>query len=341
MTLISGVRFFGDFARRRRHHLTLPSLCAGSLPLPRWRGGEGPGAPLALAVLAVFALINPAAAQGPRDPWALVASPVPGRAEAVGFYTHGCLIGGEALPPQGPGFEVLNRARNRFWGHPELIRYIERLGRRAKAAGLPDFYIGDMAQPRGGPMPIAHAAHQLGIEADIWLELVPEKDGYLPPAARENFEPPSMLLANYHAIDTRRFGPRQVELLKLAATDPEVARIFVNPVIKAALCRSVLGSTPDERQWLRVIRPWFGHAAHFHVRLKCPASSPQCQPQKAPPPGDGCGYELQSWLRHLPPPPTEHIRPLPVMPAACRRVLSAPESSVKKPSAVSYQPSAN
>jgi Penicillin-insensitive murein endopeptidase len=78
------------------------------------------------------------------------------------------------------------------------------------------------------------------------------------------------------------------------------------------------------RKVTRKIRPWFGHAAHFHVRLHCPASSPDCQEQKSPPLGDGCGAELASWLRHLPPPPPEdRVHPLPSLPVACHRVLMA------------------
>jgi penicillin-insensitive murein DD-endopeptidase len=256
-----------------------------------------------------------------RDPWARVLTPASGRAQVFGDYTHGCLVGGEALPPRGPGFAVLRLERHRNYGHPELLSFIERLGRNVQAAGLPAFYVGDMAQPRGGPMPSGHAAHEIGMEADIYFVL--DATLHLTSAAEESLDLPSMLLANYHEIDRREFGPKQIELLKLAATDPRVARIFVNPVIKEAVCRSALGSTPDERAWMRVLRPWFGHAAHFHVRLHCPPGSPTCQEQKAPPPGDGCGAELHSWLRHLPPPPPEN-RPhaLPVLPAACHRVLS-------------------
>jgi len=278
---------------------------------------------LAAAALLTAAFLLPlGACAQPRDPWAQVTTPTRGPAEIYGGYAHGCIAGAKALPLEGPGFEVLHPQRHRNYGHPELIRFIERLGRRARAAGLPDFYVADMAQPRGGPLPYAHASHQIGIDADIELDLDPALK--LSAAERQGFEPPSMLLANYHAIDPLHFGKRQVELLKLAATDPEVVRIFVNPVIKAALCRATLGDTPEERAWLRNIRPWFGHAAHFHVRLKCPESSPHCEPQKPPPPGDGCGAELQSWLRHLPPPPpVNKPHALPLLPAACHRVLDA------------------
>lgn len=269
-----------------------------------------------------MALPRPAAAaDASRDPWARVMTPAPGPAEVFGTWTRGCVAGAEPLPATGPGYQVVHLSRHRYYGHPELLSFIEQLGRRAEAAGLAPFYVGDMAQPRGGPMPSGHAAHEVGMEADIYFDLDRKPD--LPPAAREDVEPPSMLLANYHELDTHEFGPKQIELLKLAATDPRVARIFVNPVIKAAVCRSVLGSTPEERAWIRPIRPWFGHAAHFHVRLHCPEGSPQCREQKPPPPGDGCGAELESWLRHLPPPPPED-RPhaLPLLPAACHRVLT-------------------
>jgi penicillin-insensitive murein endopeptidase len=177
-----------------------------------------------------------------------------------------------------------------------------------------------MAQPRGGPLPYGHASHQTGIDVDIWFTLGARRP--LPPAARETLDLPSMLLANYRQIDPKRFGARQVELLRLAAGDPEVDRIFVNAVIKNALCRAYAGT---DRTWLGRLRPWFGHDDHFHVRLKCPADSPQCEEQRPVPEGDGCGAELASWMRHLPPPPPE-TSPVrhPVLPAACRAILATP-----------------
>ena len=249
--------------------------------------------------------------------------PMAGPAQIFGGVSHGCIAGAAELPPDGPGYEAIRLSRHRNFGHPDLVAYIERLGKRAEAAGLPVFYVGDMAQPRGGPLPTGHASHQTGIDADIWLNLQPKH--WTPPAEREDVELPSMLLANYREIDPRRFGPKQVQLLRLAASDPALERIFVNPVIKAALCRSVLGSTPAERAWLGRIRPWFGHDEHFHVRLHCPADSPYCEEQRPIPDGDGCGTELASWLRHLPPPPPENApRRMPVLPAACHVLLSQP-----------------
>jgi penicillin-insensitive murein endopeptidase len=78
------------------------------------------------------------------------------------------------------------------------------------------------------------------------------------------------------------------------------------------------------------VRPWSGHDHHFHVRISCPADSPQCKPQPPPEPGDGCGHELDYWFSDAvvhPAPPTELPKPpltLAELPAACRAVLTAP-----------------
>lgn len=268
-----------------------------------------------------LSLLAPAVrADGASNAWSVVGEPTLGASRVIGSAARGCLAGAAELPADGPGYEVIRLSRHRNFGHSDLIAYIERLGRHAQAAGLPLFYVGDMAQPRGGPLPFGHASHQTGIDVDIWFNLEPKKP--LPPAARETVELPSMLLANYHQIDPKRFGPRQVELLRLAASDPQVDRIFVNAVIKDALCRRTAGG---DRSWLERIRPWFGHDEHFHVRLKCPRGSPECEEQRPVPTGDGCGAELASWMRHLPPPPPENSPGRhPVLPAACRAVLAAP-----------------
>ena len=80
--------------------------------------------------------------------------------------------------------------------------------------------------------------------------------------------------------------------MQAAAEDPAVERIFVNAAIKKAMCREA-GS---DRAWLAKVRPWWGHAEHFHVRLDCPPDSPQCKPQPPVPAGDGCGHELDYWF---------------------------------------------
>ena len=81
--------------------------------------------------------------------------------------------------------------------------------------------------------------------------------------------------------------------------------------------------------WLRHVRPWYGHHYHFHVRLKCPEGQSGCRNQAPPPPGSGCGAELAWWFTDAPykPKPGKPSKPaetmLPDLPAACRTVLLA------------------
>jgi penicillin-insensitive murein endopeptidase len=185
-----------------------------------------------------------------------------------------------------------------------------------------------MAQPRGGPLPFGHASHQTGLDVDIWLTLA---QGRMPPAAsRETIALPSMLRPSWKAVDPAHFTAQQMTLLRLAATDPRVDRIFVNPVIKTAMCRA-----PGAGDWLRRLRPWWGHDDHFHVRLRCPADSPDCEKQAEIPPGDGCDAVLASWVRdqHPPPahPPAAPRRKMPILPAACQALLEAPQAAISPP----------
>lgn len=210
--------------------------------------------------------------------------------EAHGTYARGCLSGGVELPETGPGWQAMRLSRNRNWGHPEMIDFIQRLSRAAQEIGWPRLYVGDISQPRGGPMNGGHASHQIGLDADIWLR-IPQVMA-LSSSEREK-------LSSYVVVRPDRLGvneywhPVHHELLKLAARDPAVARIFVNAAIKKALCEA---EPLGERDWLRKIRPWRGHDAHFHVRLNCPHGALDCVEQDAPPPGDGCGAELAWWF---------------------------------------------
>jgi penicillin-insensitive murein endopeptidase len=195
-----------------------------------------------------------------------------------------------------------------------------------KAAGWPGLLIGDMAQPRGGPMLTGHASHQIGLDADIWL--MPMPDRTLTFDERKTISAVSVLAggASGKAVDPKVWSPAHVGLIRMAASFPEVARIFVNPAIKVALCEAA----GNDRDWLRKVRPWWGHHYHFHVRLSCPKGAAGCANQAAPPAGDGCGAELASWFK--PPPKPKKTAPPPKkrpeltladLPKACTDVLNA------------------
>jgi penicillin-insensitive murein DD-endopeptidase len=259
-------------------------------------------------LLAMVAALPAAASR-----WSEVTAPSPGPSRVIGGPAGGCVSGARQLPPDGVGYQAVRVSRHRYFGHRNTVDFIRRLGRRAHAAGLETLYIGDMAQPRGGPMPSDHAAHQNGLDVDVWFNLDPKPR--LPPAEREDVPLPSMLLPDESAIDPARFGERQVRLLRLAATDPAVDRIFVHWTIKRALCDGAGGANQGDRSWQRRIRPWYRHGDHLHVRLRCPADSPECVSQAPVPDGDGCDGSLDWWFaRHAPPPTPPEIPPRPAPP---------------------------
>jgi penicillin-insensitive murein endopeptidase len=248
--------------------------------------------------------------------WGEVLSPAPGTPRAIGSYTAGCVQGAVPLPLDGSGYQVMRPQRRRFFGHPVLIRYLQELGAATHQQELGMLLIGDLGQPRGGPMPSGHRSHQIGLDADIWFWL-PNDGMVLSVADRETVGAPSMLTTAGRVLDAQLWSPRQAEVLRLAVGFDVVARIFVNPVIKKAMCEQFPGAS-----WLQKLRPWWGHDDHFHVRLRCPAGQTACRDQDSLPAGDGCGVELDWWFSEearTPPPPVD-VTKVP-LPAACEAIL--------------------
>nr|WP_315925788.1 penicillin-insensitive murein endopeptidase [Mesorhizobium sp. SP-1A] len=246
--------------------------------------------------------------------------------QSIGFYSKGCFTGGVALPLTGPTWEVMRPSRNRNWGHPALISLLERFSRDAANQGWPGLMIGDISQPRGGPMQTGHASHQIGLDADIWYQPMPRQPTSL--AEREKVPFVSMLKPHSLAVDGRRWTPAHTRLLKLAATYPQIERILVHPGIKKELCDTVTG----DRSWLAKIRPFWGHDEHFHIRIGCQPGSPDCKRQAAVPPGDGCGKPLAWWFTDEPWRPSKNpdapkardLMTMASLPKECRAVLTAP-----------------
>jgi penicillin-insensitive murein DD-endopeptidase len=244
----------------------------------------------------------------------------------IGFYSKGCLAGGAALPITGKTWQVMRLSRNRNWGHPVLVRYLERLSERGAKLGWRGLLVGDMSQPRGGPMSSGHASHQVGLDADIWLTPMPPRE--FTPAEREETSATMVVAPDRRDVDPQVWTPAHGAIIRAAAEDPLVERIFANPAIKKALCREA-GS---DRAWLQKIRPYWGHDYHFHVRLQCPAGNSDCKPQPPVPAGDGCGKEMDYWFTDAvlhPKPDPNPPKPRPPitvadLPPACRPVLMAP-----------------
>jgi len=269
-------------------------------------------------------------AQLPKDAaqriFGLETTPAAGRPEAIGSYERGCLEGAVELPADGQNWEVMRPSRNRAWGLPALIAFIERLAAKIpEEAGWPGFLIGDIAQPRGGPMLTGHGSHQIGLDADIWLTPMPNRRLSL--TEREEISSTDVVAADGEHIDPAEWNPSYLRMYEAVAREPQVARIFVNPAIKRELCREA----GIDRAWLAKIRPWWGHKTHFHMRLSCPPGQIECRAQAPPPVGDGCGKELAWWFtpEALHPPPT-HAKPLLIgdLPHACAALAAEPGKAV-------------
>ncbi len=262
------------------------------------------------------------------------------QARAIGTYSRGCLAGAVALPVDGPAWQAMRLSRNRNWGHPKLVKMVERLATTAqKDDGWSGLLVGDMSQPRGGPMLTGHASHQLGLDADVWLTPMPDRK--LTAKEREDISATSMLDKTDLAVDPAVFTDKHVKLIKRAASFPEVERVLVHPAIKKALCLAA----GTDRGWLGKVRPIQGHYYHFHIRIGCPAGSVGCVAQKATTGEDGCAKEVDEWLARLappktpPPPKPPGWKPAPPrpeiaitqLPADCRMVLESGADGVTVP----------
>ncbi len=248
-------------------------------------------------------------------------NPSPGGAAAHGRYARGCLAGAMQLPETGPGWQAMRLSRNRNWGHPAMIAFVERLAGKAQAAGWPGLYVGDISQPRGGPMLSGHASHQIGLDVDIWLR--PPRSLKLSRAAREKISSTSVVARNRLRVNGR-WTDSHSRVLEAAAQDGAVARIFVNAAIKRRLCET---RRKGDSRWLRKVRPWWGHTTHFHVRLHCPKGE-RCVAQAPIRPGAGCDKSLDWWFSRaaLHPPPREPKKRRPPLmladlPRECSAVL--------------------
>src|SRR5260370_10769023 len=143
----------------------------------------------------------------------------------VGFYAKGCIAGAEALPINGETWQVMRLSRNRYWGHPNLVALVKRLADKAhKDAGWPGILIGDMSQPRGGPMLTGHASHQVGLDADIWLTPMPDRR--LSRNEREETSAVMMVRDDRLDVDLSVWTPNHLTVIRAAAQAPAGPRIL-------------------------------------------------------------------------------------------------------------------
>ncbi|WP_306120975.1 penicillin-insensitive murein endopeptidase [Roseitalea sp. MMSF_3504] len=295
------------------------------------------GRPMALAFCAMTLIgaLAPAPAQAQEPARQLFGNtdlPSASAPRVHGFYSGGCIAGAVAMPVDGPNWQAMRLERNRRWGHPELIALIQRLADEAVDEGWPGLLVGDIAQPRGGPMLTGHRSHQTGLDADLWLTKMPDRR--LTPAERRDMSAISVLKPGTMEINPQVWTPAHARLLQRAASYDEIERVLVNPGIKKKMCE-LYGDDPANDPWMIKLRPVRGHHYHFHIRMVCPDDSPDCRPQKpVPTSGNDCGAPLDWWFNPPPPPkdpkPVAKPRPrrdtvLADLPDACGPLLRAPQ----------------
>lgn len=238
-------------------------------------------------------------------------------ANPIGFYSNGCLRGGQAADQKNPYYQIIRPQNRRYFGSPRLLSFINYLGQEAHTQKLPILLIGDMSMGRGGPFNGGPASHQNGLDADIWFRMTKK------PLSRQALEKPQALtiVSDSYKTVNQYYTPKIYTLVKLAALHPDVERIFINAAIKVQLCHD---APKDDRAWLQKVRPWPGHTAHMHVRLSCPLDSTSCTPQNPVLPGDGCQEAQQIIAEIGKPKPITPVTPKPkkVLPMECQLLLN-------------------
>ncbi len=225
----------------------------------------------------------------------------------IGTYAKGCAAGNVELPETGPTWQAMRLSRHRNFGNPVLVDYLMDLSATVTQFGWNGLYIGDLGNPRGGPMNSGHASHQIGLDADVWF-LKPRR---LDLSAKEREAISSISIRTEDQLRVNdNWDASYRDVLKAAASDPRVDRIFVAAAIKIEMCRT---ATAADTKWLQHIRPERNHQDHFHVRLKCPEGSALCQTQKPTVSelskgGNGCDETLAYWVSDA------YLHPKPVKP---------------------------
>ena len=186
-------------------------------------------------------------------------------------------------------------------------------------------------------MTSGHASHQIGLDADVWM--LPPQSLRLSRADREKISSIAVRSKSQKSV-TKNWTRSHHALLKAAASDPRVDRIFVAAAVKLEMCKTARNS---DKNWLQKIRPVAGHATHFHVRLKCPPEASSCKTQKPTVAelskgGNGCDSTLQWWVTdYLNPPkavpkkPKKKVKPkrgarqftMADLPNQCKSVLAS------------------
>jgi len=206
--------------------------------------------------------------------------------QAIGFYSKGELKFADKMASESTHHIKLFLPRNRGFGTLMLIN-IAMEASSILNANFPAgerVQFGDMSNKDGGFLS-GHNSHQNGLDVDVSYMRMDyrEQDQFDIDGFDENFVIKNILSPNFDM-------ERNLFIFKSLVSTNKVNRIFVDQVIKNAICEHVIkiGQRELYRETLRRLRHWPNHLNHFHLRLVCPSDSSKCEEQTPPPDGDGC-----------------------------------------------------
>ncbi len=163
--------------------------------------------------------------------------PSAGPSKSYGSYAKGCQSGAVALPTEGEGFQAMRLSRNRRWGQPQLVSFIERFAQDSQKIGWPGLLIGDISPAARRSHADRPRSHQIGLDVVSGGARCPTT--IMSAQEREDTPFISMLdKSKFLTVDDRKWSPLNARLVMMAASYPQVERIFVNPAIKQKLAKA-------------------------------------------------------------------------------------------------------
>jgi murein endopeptidase len=180
---------------------------------------------------------------------------------SIGVPTRGRLWGGVQLLPS----DDIETAGGYPWGTDSVVRSIERAVREVRRCfpDSPKLHVGDISRKEGGWLR-PHRSHQSGLDADI---------GYYYTTGSAWFRH-----ANAENLDVARTWA----LLRALVDGGNVESIFIDRALQRLLRRHAEGIDEDRPRLdalfstdltrSAVMQHASGHATHFHVRFRDPAS---------------------------------------------------------------------
>ncbi len=168
------------------------------------------------------------------------------------------------------GFQVLNQENERYYGTWDMIQFIKKMGEWVRVS-FPNqtLAVRDISKKDGGQL-AKHKSHKVGLDADI-AYFTKNKSRIMT----------TMIDTRTNQVSNDLMLDEQLKLFKYMISTGEVHVIFVDHLIKKALCEKAteLGEVNGNKdnpltvRTLNRLAPDFGkdreHSTHFHLRLFC------------------------------------------------------------------------